>query len=115
MLCLLTCCLGISAVNAAGLPAARVTDRVGSPDGINGQILPPGEATVLIEGLPAARLGDQVQCTQLEGETPVLTVESIVQGSATVLIGGLPAARVGDTSASGCTLVSGSSTVLIGN
>ena len=66
------------------LPAARVTDLIVSTatSGIPTPIIPPGAPTVLIGGLPAARMGD------------TCGVDAIVKGSATVLIGGLPAARV---------------------
>ena len=65
--------------------------------------MPPGAPTVLIGGLPAARLGD------------TCGVDAIVKGSATVLIGGLPAARVADLSAAGGAIMPpGALTVLIG-
>ncbi|HSN67582.1 MAG TPA: PAAR domain-containing protein, partial [Fusibacter sp.] len=50
-------------------------------------IIPPGASTVLIGGLPAARMGD------------TCGVDAVAKGSATVFIGGLPAARVTDLSA----------------
>lgn len=87
------------------LPAARVTDLIVSPATLSvpTPILPPGAPTVLIGGLPAARLGD------------TCGVDAIIKGSATVLIGGLPAARVADLSASGGAIVPpGALTVLIG-
>jgi uncharacterized Zn-binding protein involved in type VI secretion len=73
---------------------------------VGGPILPPGEPTVLIGGIPAARVGDQCVCV---GPTDV-----VIQGSATVLIGGLPAARMGDATAHGGTIVLGFPTVIIG-
>lgn len=87
------------------LPAARVTDMIVSTatQGAPVPILPPGAPTVLIAGLPAARLGD------------TCGVDAIIKGSATVLIGGMPAARVGDSTASGgAILPPGALTVLIG-
>lgn len=87
------------------LPAARVTDIIVSAAtmGEPAPILPPGAPDVLIEGLPAARLGD------------ACGVDSIVKGSATVMIGGMPAARVGDPTAEGGTVAPpGAPTVLIG-
>lgn len=87
------------------LPAARVTDLIVSPAtlGVPTPIIPPGAPTVLIGGLPAARLGD------------TCGADAIVKGSATVLIGGLPAARVADiTAAGGAILPPGAPTVLIG-
>lgn len=87
------------------LPAARVTDLIVSPAtlGVPTPIIPPGAPTVLIGGLPAARLGD------------TCGVDAIVKGSTTVLIGGLPAARVADmTAAGGAIMPPGAPTVLIG-
>lgn len=73
---------------------------------VGGPIMPPGEPTVLIGNLPAARLGDMAVCTG--------PPDSIVVGSATVLIGGKPAARMGDQTAHGGVIVAGFPTVLIG-
>jgi uncharacterized Zn-binding protein involved in type VI secretion len=87
------------------LPAARVTDLIVSTAtlGVPTPIIPPGAPTVLIAGLPAARLGDSCG------------VDVIVLGSMTVLIGGLPAARIGDVTASGgAVMPPGAITVLIG-
>jgi len=87
------------------LPAARVTDMIVSTatTGAPAPILPPGAATVLIGGLPAARMGD------------TCGVDAIVKGSATVLIGGLPAARITDlTAVGGAVMPPGAPTVLIG-
>ncbi len=63
--------------------------------------------TVLIGGLPAARVSDMATCAG--------PPDSIVRGSATVLIGGLPAARIGDNTAHGGVIVAGFPTVLIGD
>ncbi len=73
---------------------------------VGGPVMPPGCATVLIEGQPAARLGDMLICTG--------PPDSIIKGSATVLIGGMPAARMGDTTAHGGSITMGSVTVIIG-
>ena len=73
---------------------------------VGGPVLPPGEPTVLIGGLPAARVGDMATCTG--------PPDSILTGSATVFIGGMPAARLGDTTAHGGTIISGDPAVLIG-
>ena len=73
---------------------------------VGGPILPPGEPTVLIGGLPAARVGDLCSCTG--------PPDSIVAGSGTVLIGGMPAARLGDSTAHGGSIIVGEFTVLIG-
>jgi len=87
------------------LPAARVTDMIVSPatQGAPTPIIPPGAATVLIAGLPAARMGDSCG------------VDAVVKGSMTVLIGGLPAARIADITATGGAVIPpGALTVLIG-
>ncbi len=96
-----------------GKPAARVGDMHTCPlsneatSHADGPIMPPGEATVLIAGFPAARVGDSAACS---GST-----DSIIQGSATVFIGGQPAARTGDVTAHGGHIAAGAPTVLIGD
>ena len=93
-------------------PAARVTDMhvcpmlTGPVPHVGGPIMPPGEPTVLIGGMPAARLGDMVTCTG--------PPDTIIKGSATVMIGGKPAARLGDSTAHGGTIILGCFTVMIG-
>ncbi len=92
-------------------PAARATDMhtcplVTPPPHVGGPILPPGEPTVLIGRLPAARVGDQAAC--------VGPPDTIVAGSATVMIGKKPAARLGDSTAHGGSIVAGEPTVIIG-
>lgn len=93
-------------------PAARVGDLHVCPmfDGpkphVGGPVLPPGCPTVLIGGMPAARLGDLCTCA---GPPDVIAL-----GSMTVLIGGQPAARLGDMTAHGGTITLGCMTVLIG-
>lgn len=73
---------------------------------VGGPILPPGCPTVLIGGLPAARVGDMAVC--------VGPPDSIVLGSFTVLIGGTAAARMGDMTAHGGSIVMGFPMVMIG-
>lgn len=93
-------------------PAARITDMhtcpmvTGMVPHVGGPIMPPGEPTVLIGGMPAARVGDMAICTGL--------LDTILIGSATVFIGGMPAARLGDQTAHGGIIVAGLPTVLIG-
>ncbi len=94
-------------------PAARLADmhtcpmvNPGPVPHVGGPIIGPGAATVLIGGLPAARVGDAAVC--------VGPPDTIVAGSATVLIGGQPAARMGDATAHGGVIVAGAPTVLIG-
>jgi uncharacterized Zn-binding protein involved in type VI secretion len=65
-----------------------------------------GLPTVLIGGMPAARVGDMAVCV---GPPDVIAL-----GSFTVLIGGMPAARMGDLTAHGGTIVLGFPTVNIG-
>ena len=92
--------------------AARITDMHicpmvnGTVPHVGGPVLPPGSATVLVGGLPAARVGDLCVCTG--------PPDSIVQGSSNVLIGGMPAARLGDTTAHGGVIIIGCFTVIIG-
>lgn len=93
-------------------PAARLTDPhtcpawTGIVPHVGGPIVGPGAPTVLIGGLPAAVMGDNVVCAG-----PPAT---IVKGSATVQIGGKPAARMGDQTAHGGVIVLGLPTVMIG-
>jgi uncharacterized Zn-binding protein involved in type VI secretion len=97
-------------------PAARVTDfhqcpmqtpAVPSPiPHVGGPIAGPGAITVLIGGLPAAKVGDIAVC--------VGPPDAVVKGSTTVKVMGLPAARMGDKTAHGGTIVLGFPTVQIG-
>ena len=72
---------------------------------VGGPILPPGAMTVLIGGMPAARVGDLCTC--------VGPPDAIVLGSTKVMIKGQPAARMGDTTAHGGSIVLGFPTVMI--
>jgi uncharacterized Zn-binding protein involved in type VI secretion len=95
-----------------GQPAARLTDMhvcpmvTGIVPHVGGPIAAPGAPTCLIQGLPAARVGDMAVCV---GPPDVVAL-----GSFTVLIGGQPAARMGDLTGHGGTIVLGCPTVLIG-
>ena len=73
---------------------------------VGGPIVGPGEPTVLIEGMPAARVGDNAVC--------VGPPDVIASGSTSVLIGGMPAARMGDSTAHGGSISIGAPTVEIG-
>jgi uncharacterized Zn-binding protein involved in type VI secretion len=73
---------------------------------VGGPILPPGQPTVLIAGMPAAVVGDMCVC--------VGPPDVIAMGSAGVMIGGRPAARMGDMTIHGGSIVVGCPTVLIG-
>lgn len=98
-----------------GMPASRITDMHVCPmvtpgvppiPHVGGPILPPGAVTVLIGGLPAARVGDMAVC--------VGPPDVIVLGSFTVLTMSMPQARIGDMTAHGGTIVLGCPTVLVG-
>ena len=92
--------------------AARVGDMhtcplsTGPVPHVGGPVLPPGCPTVMIGGMPAARVGDMLTCTG--------PPDSIVAGSSTVMIGGVPAARMGDSTAHGGSIILGCPTVMIG-
>ena len=91
--------------------AARIGDMHtcpmvnGTVPHIGGPVLPPGCPTVLIGGMPAARVGDMLTCTG--------PPDAIVTGSSTVMIGGMPAARMGDSTAHGGIIIAGCPTVII--
>ncbi|MBK6643397.1 MAG: PAAR domain-containing protein [Bacteroidia bacterium] len=96
-------------------PAARVTDMHICPmqtpgvppiPHVGGPVTGPGQPTVLIGNLPAAKVGDMLVC--------VGPPDTIVAGSSSVMIGGMPAARMGDSTAHGGKIVLGLPTVLIG-
>lgn len=92
--------------------AARLKDphicplSTGPVPHLGGPIIGPGAPTVLIEGRPAAVVGDNCRCE--------VGMTTIVGGSSTVFICGKPAARVGDTTNHGGKIGSGSLSVLIG-
>jgi len=92
--------------------AARAGDMhvcpmvTGTVPHVGGPVMPPGCPTVLIQGMPAARVGDMATCAG--------PPDTIVMGSSTVIIGGMPAARQGDTTAHGGSIVLGAPTVMIG-
>ena len=94
-----------------GKPQARITDAhvcpmvTGLVPHVGGPIVK-GCPTVLVGGLPAARISDLATC--------VGPVDVIVLGSATVIIGGMQAARLGDMTAHGGRIVAGLPTVLTG-
>lgn len=73
---------------------------------VGGPVSGPCAPTVLIGGLPAARVTDMLVC--------VGPPDTIVTGSATVLIEGLPAAYLGSATAHGGTIVVGVPNVIIG-
>lgn len=93
-------------------PASRIGDMhvcpavcPGPAPHVGGPIVS-GEATVIIVGMPAARMGDSAVCA--------CASDSIAKGSATVTIGGKAAARIGDSCSHGGAIVVGAPTVMIG-
>lgn len=66
-----------------------------------------GSESVFIEGKPACRKGDSLQCN-----SPNL--DSVQAGSNCVFIDGKPAARMGDSTSHGGTIIEGSTSVFIG-
>jgi uncharacterized Zn-binding protein involved in type VI secretion len=96
-------------------PAARVGDMHVCPmvtpgvppiPHVGGPVLPPGGITVLIGGMPAARVGDMCLC--------VGPPDVVAMGAFTVLISNMPAAQMGSLTAHGGTIVMGYPTVLVG-
>ncbi len=100
-----------SSSSASTFYAARIGDMhvcpmvTGTVPHVGGPVAM-GESTVLIGGMPAARLGDMCTCSG--------PPDSIVMGSAGVLVGGSPAARMGDSTAHGGKIMAGCPTVIIG-
>jgi uncharacterized Zn-binding protein involved in type VI secretion len=96
-----------------GKPAARLTDMhvcpmvTGVVPHVGGPIVAMGAPTVIIGGLPAARVGDMATCV---GPPDFIAPP----GAPTVFIGGLPAARMGDMTVHGGRIILGCFTVLIG-
>lgn len=88
--------------------AARLRDPTSHP-GLVGQ----GSPNVLIEGQPAARVGDKHVCLlpPLAGPHPP---SLMAKGSASVWINGKPAVRQGDASGCGAQVTLGARKVLIG-
>jgi uncharacterized Zn-binding protein involved in type VI secretion len=93
-------------------PAARISDMHICPlsDGPKPHVGGPvavGFPTVMIGGMPAARVGDMCVCAG--------PPDAIAMGSMTVKIGGMPAARMGDMTVHGGTIAMGCPTVMIGD
>ncbi len=72
---------------------------------VGGPVSGPGAPNVLINGKPAALMGDMCVCTG--------PPDSIVQGEPTVLINGTPVATMGSMTAHGGSIVQGEPTVMI--
>ncbi|MEJ7559218.1 MAG: PAAR domain-containing protein [Pedobacter sp.] len=92
--------------------AARVGDMhlcpmvTGTVPHVGGPVRPPGCPTVLIGGMPAARVGDVLTCSG--------PPDTIAAGSSSVMIGGVPAARMGDPTTHGGSILLGAPTIMIG-
>ena len=92
--------------------AARITDMHtcpmvnGTVPHVGGPVMPAGCVTVLIGGMPAARVTDMCTCTG--------PPDTILMGSLTVMIGGMPAARMNDSTSHGGMIAAGCATVMIG-
>lgn len=95
-----------------GRPAARISDMHTCPL-VNGVVphvggpIAKGCPTVIVGGLPQARVSDNLVC--------VGPPDVIVQGSTSVFVGNMPAARMGDQTAHAGVIVVGCPTVLIGD
>jgi uncharacterized Zn-binding protein involved in type VI secretion len=96
-------------------PCARLTDMHVCPmitpgvppiPHVGGPITGPGAPTVLVGGMPAARIGDMAVCV---GPPDVIAL-----GSFTVITLGMPQARMGDSTVHGGAIVMGMPTVLVG-
>lgn len=92
-------------------PVARIGDPFTTPLGgknphVGGVISGPGAPRVLIEGRPAATVGDVAPSAG-----PPYTV---AEGSPRVLVGGRPAVRAGDALAPGGRVVAGAGRVVAG-
>jgi uncharacterized Zn-binding protein involved in type VI secretion len=73
---------------------------------VGGPILPPCCITVIVEGMPAARVGDMALC--------IGPPDTIAMGSTSVMIGYQPAARLMDQTIHGGVIVKSALTVVIG-
>ena len=94
-----------------GKPAARMGDMTA-----HGGAIVIGAPTVLIGGMPAARIGDMHVCPMVTGVVPHVG-GPVTLGSPMVLISGMPAARMGDMlicTGPPDTILMGCPTVLIG-
>ena len=98
------------------MPASRVGDMHVCPmvtpgvppiPHVGGPVLPPGAITVLIGGMPSARVTDMCVC--------VGPPDIIVKGAMTVIVCGMPQARIMDQTAHGGMLVLGCPTVIVGD
>jgi|GEM_PF-1002619 uncharacterized Zn-binding protein involved in type VI secretion len=95
-----------------GIPSARIGDMHTCPE-LDGEVphvggpIVTGANAVLINGQPAARIGDMAVC--------IGPPDSIATGASNVLIAGSPVARIGDSTDHGGVVVTGSANVMIAN
>lgn len=85
-------------------PAARLSDKNACPKtghGVNPTVT--GSPNVLINGLPALRVGDSSACG-----------DSVTQGISNILVNGQPIAFLGSATAHGGVIISGSGDVVVG-
>ncbi|NBC06365.1 MAG: type VI secretion protein [Bacteroidetes bacterium] len=94
-----------SAARVGDMHVCPLVNPNGSPH-TGGPILPPGEPTVTIGGMPAAVVGGSCTCAGPPDNMPL--------GSQTVFIGGKPAVRMGDTTTHGGSITGGAPDVQIG-
>ena len=93
-------------------PASRLTDMhtcpmvTGTVPHVGGPVMGPGAPTVIIGGMPAARVSDMCTCAG--------PPDTIAVGSGTVITMGMAQARLGDMTAHGGALVVGCPTVIVG-
>jgi len=87
-----------------GQPATRLGDSTS-----HGGAIISGSGDVIIDGMPAGRLGDPHACP-----LPGHGANAITSGYTNILINGIPAAAINDLCACGATIVTGSPTVLYG-
>lgn len=96
--------------------AARKSDLTSGHDCFPATTIIEGSPDVIINGQPAARVGDAVAphgcaCSGGHGVHP----RNVSAGQSTVLINGKPAATVGDAINCGGVIISGGGNVIIGN
>jgi uncharacterized Zn-binding protein involved in type VI secretion len=93
------------------MPAAA---RVGDTTTHGGTIVGPGCATVLINNMPAAVMGDNHLCAIPPSPSGHPTSTPFPKGSATVMIGNKGALRTSDMCVCGAGAAAGCPTVIIG-
>lgn len=91
-------------------PVAHILSRhvCSKPGHEGGPVTGPGEPTVLVGGIPAARYSDMAQCVG------TAEIDALSMGAPTVFIGKLPAGRIADPALHGGLVVTGEMSVLVG-